>query len=1284
MATTFTETSLATTYKDDFRDSDNFHRILFNTGVGLQARELTQLQTILQKQIERFGNNIFKEGAVVEPGGANVNPQYEFIKLDTTDPLHVLPTDITTLVGKTVTGQASSIVATILEVVAASGSDPATLYVKYTNTSSAQGSTDVVTQRMTSNEVMDVSDGTDLKVKSGTVADPSTGTGTQVTLLGGIYYARGNFVVTQNQSKIISKYTDTPTTDIGFKAVEEVVTASDNNALYDNQGSVPNVSAPGADRYRITLTIAERSEIGVNENFVHVATIRDGQIFSAVDTNDSFNVPNKLIAKRIFENSGNYIVKPFFINFTKDSQDTHLLLNVTDGTVVIDGFRASRNFPTTIRIPKPTATAAINNEPTSVKFGMFVLVDHDTDGNTQGLPNINELELMNLRSAINHGGSTVGTARVRAVSREGTNIRMHLIDITMNSGQAFRNVKSVGTSSNNYFNILLENSKAVLKEPFITSGFFTLPKQRPQSLTDLIYTAQRKFTGKSANSSGVITLDGLTTGGETYVNQSEWIFAKADSDVTAASPTITLSGGGTGGTVDFGTSSAVATIASSSNLEYTAFVQKTQTSPKTKTLTTFNLINTVDSDGAGFKTINLKRADVFDVEQIVNAADSNENYSTRFIFDNGQRTTHYDTGRLILKEGQSAPAGNVFVKYRFFEPSASGDYFSVNSYSGQVDYNQIPSTIVSTDQGNAIVNLRDVIDFRSVADSAGNFNTSGSTMLEMPRLEQTITSDVTYNLARSSKLVINRNSNLLLYQGHNAFYSEPPETPEGTLPLYDITLNPATLDDSDLTTNKYNFKRFTMRDIGKLEERVERLEETTALSLLEVDTKFSKVVDSAGNDRVKTGFFVDDFRDHSKTELSVIGAHRAGLDPSRHTTQPTTREEWIRMIYDSASSTNTIRRGDNVYLKFDEEPYINQTTASKAIKINPFAVTIFDGVITLSPSSDEWRDVSRRADKTVPGGTLLSPLPGRYFDDHVWNWAGNTNRTAVNRVVTDESILTLAEDRTIETVLIPFMRSRKVFFKADGLRPNTRVFTFLDGNNITNLTNGAGGHGAFQFYSDTDSDFGNTLDNTTVHPDGSSTLVTDADGRVSGSFIVPNSDELRISTGTKQFKILDISVDNEANAGSVAYTPYTAQGFLDTKQATYHSTRIQVTQGPVQFVDDGGGGGGDDPPPVVVQGKPVDTVYDIDTSFVTTIFPPVTTPSWAHLSKVTIEKLAPFDSRIGNLPGTTIFDRGMQGKLGYERSLDRAHNENQNDNNDNTGLGGSIGTEGGSLGGLHT
>ena len=59
MATTLTETVFKTTYKDDFADSAGFHKILFNSGKALQARELTQLQSILQNQIQRFGNNIF-------------------------------------------------------------------------------------------------------------------------------------------------------------------------------------------------------------------------------------------------------------------------------------------------------------------------------------------------------------------------------------------------------------------------------------------------------------------------------------------------------------------------------------------------------------------------------------------------------------------------------------------------------------------------------------------------------------------------------------------------------------------------------------------------------------------------------------------------------------------------------------------------------------------------------------------------------------------------------------------------------------------------------------------------------------------------------------------------------------------------------------------------------------------------------------------------------------------------------------------------------------------------
>ena len=62
MATNLSNVTFSNVYKDDFADSDNFHRILFNSGKALQARELTQMQTIIQKEIERFGSNIFRDG----------------------------------------------------------------------------------------------------------------------------------------------------------------------------------------------------------------------------------------------------------------------------------------------------------------------------------------------------------------------------------------------------------------------------------------------------------------------------------------------------------------------------------------------------------------------------------------------------------------------------------------------------------------------------------------------------------------------------------------------------------------------------------------------------------------------------------------------------------------------------------------------------------------------------------------------------------------------------------------------------------------------------------------------------------------------------------------------------------------------------------------------------------------------------------------------------------------------------------------------------------------------
>ena len=343
MATNLTSTTFTTTYKDDFTDSDNFHRILFNSGRVVQARELTQAQTILQNQIERMGNNIYIEGAMIKAGGITVNNSYEFVKLNTTS--NALPTDTSTLVGTEFTSTGSDgIKFEVLKVVAATGGDPDTLYVRYTFTKNATAGEGTLRAPNNTN----ITNGS---VTLTTAASDATGVGIVVNVQNGIFYAKGHFVFTEDQSLIVSKYSDTFTGDVGFKVTEDVVTSDDDTSLFDNQGAVPNTASPGADRYRIRLSLIIKTSITGTENFVFLVKLQDGGVVKTVNEVNSFNVPNQVIAKRIKENSGDYLIKQFKSKFEVDSANTHLLLKVSDGVAVIDGFRVERG-PSSIRVQK--------------------------------------------------------------------------------------------------------------------------------------------------------------------------------------------------------------------------------------------------------------------------------------------------------------------------------------------------------------------------------------------------------------------------------------------------------------------------------------------------------------------------------------------------------------------------------------------------------------------------------------------------------------------------------------------------------------------------------------------------------------------------------------------------------------------------------------------------------------------------------------------------------------------------------------------------------------------
>ena len=68
-------------YNDDFDEFAQYYKVLFKPGVSVQTREMNQLQTILQNQITKFGNHMFRNGSMVIPGNVQYNDKLRYVKL---------------------------------------------------------------------------------------------------------------------------------------------------------------------------------------------------------------------------------------------------------------------------------------------------------------------------------------------------------------------------------------------------------------------------------------------------------------------------------------------------------------------------------------------------------------------------------------------------------------------------------------------------------------------------------------------------------------------------------------------------------------------------------------------------------------------------------------------------------------------------------------------------------------------------------------------------------------------------------------------------------------------------------------------------------------------------------------------------------------------------------------------------------------------------------------------------------------------------------------------------
>jgi hypothetical protein len=291
-------------YYEDFDAKKNFYKILFRPGYSIQGRELTQLQSTLQNQIESFGKYAFKQGEMVIPGEVGLNTKLDYVKLSSVSEVAVnegndivyKKYDISQLVGQQLVGLTSGVIGTILATKEATEFSADTIFVNYLTSGNStteetfrQGETLEVVDGVNTPLLVVGTDGSVLPT-SISITNPDTGEVTSlespamgyasaVKVEEGIYFVNGYFVRNDADLLVIEEYYDKPSAKVGFVINEQIVTPEEDNSLYDNAIGSSNYTAPGAHRLKISLSLKEFDLNAITDkNFIQLLTVSRGVV----------------------------------------------------------------------------------------------------------------------------------------------------------------------------------------------------------------------------------------------------------------------------------------------------------------------------------------------------------------------------------------------------------------------------------------------------------------------------------------------------------------------------------------------------------------------------------------------------------------------------------------------------------------------------------------------------------------------------------------------------------------------------------------------------------------------------------------------------------------------------------------------------------------------------------------------------------------------------------------------------------------------------------------------
>jgi hypothetical protein len=1198
-------------YFDDYDAEKQFYRVMFKPGYAIQARELTQLQTMLQNQVESFGDNIFKEGSIVKGCNFTELDDLQFVKLNDgptgfNAESYISTSAVEVLAGQEVEldyvyqvkGQSSGLKAEIVQASKGFQTRPPnlnTFFINYTNiglagqTQFQAGEALVVTRfkylRGTTNEALSIDTviNTGLAVYgSPSVGNPHVGRAFGVEAAPGIIFQKGHFIFTAEQRLVVEKYTNVADNkSVGYLVSESLINNLQDNSLYDNANGSRNENAPGADRLKLvpTLTVLETSAGTQNSDFFTLARYQNGNAITVRDVSQ-YNVLGEEMARRTYEESGNYILETFPITtddrIPSGAANSEVQCVVGPGIAYVKGYRVENSGERSFQIDQIGQTETVNNQNVSMEYGNYFEID--TTSNSQGYLN---LGILSTSDAQTSGSSSVGAVAVQNI----TNERIYIHSAVYNGAQAIKDITKLSDGSGDVPIRTNSIGSPVIKETGRKALIFDTGINGTFATSNTLIPCRFQNTGSATT--GTIT---LTAGpGEDFNCLND------DIRVNLAGTTYPV----TSFTTALNNSQLNIICDSSLNGSVEVFYNKRQVgssggiSPYAKTLrdtyVKFSYSNVKTQYSLGFP-------DVFKIVSITNAA--GEDFTSSFRLKENQKDTYYDLSYVEYIEGRPEPSGVMLVNLQCFEVNTStGKYFfTINSYPNTLSKFDIPSY---TSESGQVYNLRDSFDFRPHVnkDSGANylansgnaptistqvgFNTvsfSDKGAALVPSAQQSLQTSIEHYLSRIDTIACDSYGEIVIIKGEEQKNPVPPKLTADQLAIANVevpTYPALSKKQSDvlrkpgyaIKPRATGIKNYTMEDMHQLEKKIDNMAYYISLNQLESETDNLVVRDENGLNRFKNGFVVDPFNNLQLSEISHP-QFNAAVPFNQKILTPSLKTFPLDLVYDSATGSSifpstsdakvaTVGRNSNVEV-------INQPYASNFRNcVSNFYKYVGDGVI--SPPYDAAYDTtvnpaSIDIDLTTPFQEFIDEIQSflpmtdtsssRQFTADPGRRGRRGAGTEVTTITTRSSEIEIDSSRTTESFVgefvsdfrfQPYMASRDIKVYMSGLRPNQRHYFFFDGVDVNaHVMPGS-------ITADSVGEVGR-------YGDKGAAVTTDANGVIRAVFHLPAE---TFYVGDRVLEIADVSAYNSIDSASTSkgFVTYRAYNFSVEKTSLTTSTR---------------------------------------------------------------------------------------------------------------------------------